>query len=292
MEQRQTADVRISPDPGLRHRIIQIPAGGSWTAAKLSPGQLGLLFCRGGRLELAFADGRSEALGPGDLLVQTEAADALQSSAPLGAVSCVEMAVTEEALAQLYSRLALPPAEPAQLRRQTERGWLVLRDTAWSGPVLEALEQIPQEEQGGYVLLRALERLYFQCRKPAEAHAGAVYHDRYQREASERVRDYMVSHLDCRLTVEALAKRFQLSATSLKACFRHVYGEPPHTYLQRYRLEKAAELLRSTDMSVLDIAAAVGYSGTSRFGAAFRELYRMTPGAYRRSRRKKNVQNR
>ena len=45
-------------------------------------------------------------------------------------------------------------------------------------------------------------------------------------------------------------------------------------------------------MSVLEVAAAVGYSGTSRFGAAFKELYRQTPGAYRRRLREKNVQNR
>ena len=279
------------PAPGLTLCAAAFPAGGGCAAPPPDPGRLELLFCRSGRLQLAFGDGRAAALGPGDLLVRTAWSGRAAASAPLGGARFTEMAAAEEALARLYGGLSLPPVPLEQVRRRTTGGWLVLRDAAWSGPVLEALERIPEEEQGGYVLLRALERLYLLCRQPEEARPPGVYFDRYQRDAAERVRAYMVAHLDSRITVEELSRRFQISATTLKACFRQLYGEPLHAYLQRYRLETAAELLRTTDMSVLEVAAAVGYSGTSRFGAAFKELYRQSPGAYRRRLREKNVQN-
>lgn len=294
LKQRDQGQVRVAePAPGLMLCAADFPAGGSCAAPPPDPGRLELLFCRSGRLQLAFGDGRTAALGPGDLLVRTPWSGAVTGSAPLGGVCFTEMAAAEETLARLYGGLSLPPVPLEHLRSRTPGGWLVLRDTAWSGPVLEALERLPEEEQGGYVLLRALERLYLLCRRPEETRpSGDAYFDRYQRNAAERVRAYMVEHLDSRITVEDLARRFQISATTLKACFRQLYGEPLHAYLQRYRLETAAELLRTMDMSVLEVAAAVGYSGTSRFGAAFKELYRQTPGAYRRRLREKNVQNR
>ena len=276
------------PPSGVAMYCGTLPAGHSCTAPPPLQDRLELLFCRSGRLQLAFADGRAAALGPGDLLVRTPWAGSCRAAAPLGEAACVEIAASEEALARLYGGLSLPPVQLQQIRRQGAGGWLVLRDSAWSGPVLEALEQLPQEEQGGYVLLRTLERLYLLCRQAEEKPpSGGAYFDRYQRETAERVRAYMVAHLDQRITVQALAKRFQISATLLKECFRELYGEPLHSYLQRYRLETAAELLRTTDLSVLEVAAAVGYAGTSRFGTAFRELYRVTPGAYRRKYREK-----
>lgn len=294
LEQQDQGQVRVTaPAPGQTLCTAVFPAGSSCTAPPPGQGLLELLLCRSGRLQLAFGDGRTAALGPGDLLVRTAWAGEAKASAPLGDAVFVEMAMEEETLSQLYRGLSLPPVTLEQVRRRTEGGWTVLRDKDWSGPVLEALEQLPRDEQGGYVLLRALERLYLLCRQPENRRPpGGVYFDRYQRDAAERVRTYMVEHLDSRVTVEELAKRFQISATTLKACFRHFYGEPLHTYLQRYRLETAAELLRTTDLSVLEVAAAVGYSGTSRFGTAFKELYRQTPGAYRRDLREENVQNR
>ena len=63
---------------------------------------------------------------------------------------------------------------------------------------------------------------------------------------------------------------------------RQIYGKPIHTYLLQYRMQKAAHLLSTSGESVLTIASRVGYSGTSRFNAAFREAYHMTPTQYRR----------
>ena len=74
--------------------------------------------------------------------------------------------------------------------------------------------------------------------------------------------------------------------------FRRLYGAPVHTYLQQYRLQVAARLLRTTSDSVLHIAVAVGYTGTSQFDSAFKALYHMTPAQYRKWCRENNVQNR
>ena len=52
-------------------------------------------------------------------------------------------------------------------------------------------------------------------------------------------------------------------------------------YLSRYRLEKAVSLLRSTSLSVTEVAYACGFSGTSYFCELFRRYYHISPGKFR-----------
>mgnify|MGYP006278216883 FL=1 len=56
---------------------------------------------------------------------------------------------------------------------------------------------------------------------------------------------------------------------------------PPMTYLSRLRMEKAAALLRRTDMSAADIGRRVGYERPEHFSRRFHAHFHKTPGAYR-----------
>jgi AraC-like DNA-binding protein len=86
-------------------------------------------------------------------------------------------------------------------------------------------------------------------------------------------------------TVSDLAKRVGLSRTRLAARFRHFLGEAPVAYLTKWRLKLGAELLLSTDDSVAEVAAAVGYGSEAAFSRAFRRQFDCPPAQFRRSRR-------
>ena len=60
-------------------------------------------------------------------------------------------------------------------------------------------------------------------------------------------------------------------------------GTPPIQYLKLYRVQRAAELLASTDRKIQDIAGACGFQDMSYFTKTFRELKGVTPGEYRRT---------
>lgn len=66
-------------------------------------------------------------------------------------------------------------------------------------------------------------------------------------------------------------------------CFKQELGTTPLATLTDFRLRKAAELLRETDRSVSDIAAACGFANSSYFGKVFRSRMNLSPLAYRRS---------
>ena len=97
------------------------------------------------------------------------------------------------------------------------------------------------------------------------------------------VHDYMVEHLSERITIEELSREFLMNTTTLKTVFKKGYGTSLAAHWKAPRMEKAASLLLSTQEDVGAIARAVGYESQSRFTAAFREEYGVSPGEYRRS---------
>jgi AraC-like DNA-binding protein len=86
-----------------------------------------------------------------------------------------------------------------------------------------------------------------------------------------------------RWTLAALAASVGMSRTSFATRFASLVGEPPLTYVSRWRMRRAARLLRSTDRGLAEIAWSVGYSAEEAFIRAFKRFAGVPPGAYRRN---------
>jgi AraC-like DNA-binding protein len=86
-------------------------------------------------------------------------------------------------------------------------------------------------------------------------------------------------------TISDLARRVGLSRTRLAERFRHFLGESPMNYLAQWRLKLGAEMLQSTEESVAEIAAAVGYGSEAAFNRAFKREFDCPPAQFRRSRK-------
>jgi len=90
-----------------------------------------------------------------------------------------------------------------------------------------------------------------------------------------RARDTMDRCYAEGLDVEALAKSVHLSRAHFIRSFRETFGETPHRYLQRRRLERAMRLLRETDQPVTDICLDVGFTSLGTFSRTFRDRRRV-----------------
>lgn len=160
-------------------------------------------------------------------------------------------------------------------------GCAVLEDILWSESLFLTLDQLPLDRRGTYCVLKVLELLYL-------AHAGSgpqlewrQHLDNQQTELMERVHDYILEHLEQRLTIQQLSQQFGISGTSLKVSFRKFYGTPIHQYILNHRLAWATQLLCTTELSVLQISATVGYGSASQFGVAFKSKYHVSPSQFR-----------
>lgn len=87
-------------------------------------------------------------------------------------------------------------------------------------------------------------------------------------------------------TIAALAAEVGLSRSVLAERFRYFLSEPPMTYLTRWRLQLGARLLQTTNHSVADVGAEVGYESEPAFNRAFRREYGVPPARFRKQVRK------
>jgi transcriptional regulator GlxA family with amidase domain len=83
------------------------------------------------------------------------------------------------------------------------------------------------------------------------------------------------------ITANELARRLATSPRQMRRSFAEAGGTSFRSCLLEARMERAAELLASTDLPVAEIARAVGYSGPSQFTKAFRRAYDATPSEHR-----------
>jgi AraC-like DNA-binding protein len=96
-----------------------------------------------------------------------------------------------------------------------------------------------------------------------------------------RARDAMDRAYAEPLDVPALAQIAHVSEAHFIRTFRGTFGETPHRYLQRRRIERAMFLLRATDRSVTDICLDVGFNSLGTFSRSFLEIVGEGPTAYR-----------
>jgi AraC-like DNA-binding protein len=96
-----------------------------------------------------------------------------------------------------------------------------------------------------------------------------------------RARDAMDRAYADPLDVKSVAAVAHVSEAHFIRTFRAVFGETPHRYLQRRRVERSMFLLRETDRSVTDVCFDVGFSSLGTFSRMFRVIVGETPSHYR-----------
>ena len=81
--------------------------------------------------------------------------------------------------------------------------------------------------------------------------------------------------------VRRLARVSAVSEAHFARSFKEAFGVPPHRYLLTRRIERAAALLRETELSITDIAFQTGWSSLGTFGRTFRDVTGESPGELR-----------
>lgn len=126
-------------------------------------------------------------------------------------------------------------------------------------------------------------------RRAVPVPAPEPYRDRVSRPVEDlnrrllRARDAMDRTYAEPLDVPTVAAIAHVSPSHFSRCFRSVFGETPHRYLQRRRIERSMFLLRETRRSVTEICFDVGFTSVGTFSRTFRSIVGETPRSYRAS---------
>ena len=93
---------------------------------------------------------------------------------------------------------------------------------------------------------------------------------------------YMEHHFGEELALSALSERLGVSQSHLSREFLRETGEQPIRFLTKLRLEKAIELLNTTDMNLQEISGACGFAESNYFSKVFRKYMKASPGKFRK----------
>ncbi len=95
-----------------------------------------------------------------------------------------------------------------------------------------------------------------------------------------RGRDFLLSCITEPIQLKDMASAAFLSPFHFHRTFKRVFGETPHRYLTRNRLQRAARLLRQTDLSVTEICLSTGFESLASFSNLFRSYYGVAPSKF------------
>lgn len=156
-------------------------------------------------------------------------------------------------------------------------------DTA-SRAIQEAWQACVSEEEGfEFDVRERLSKLIFLLVKNCPT-AGKKPSEKALR-AGERIKimlQYIQEHYNEELSLAKIAGSAAVSENECLRCFRSMIGSTPIQYVKQVRIQKAAELLVSTDRKISGIGAECGFQEMSYFAKTFRELKGCTPGEFRK----------
>ena len=105
-------------------------------------------------------------------------------------------------------------------------------------------------------------------------------HDTFVR--LSRSRDFLAAHFAGPITLEEAARQACLSPFHYQKLFVRVFGETPHEFVTRLRMDRAKHLLAAADAPVTEVCFEVGFSSLGSFSSRFHELVGCPPSMYRR----------
>jgi AraC-like DNA-binding protein len=116
---------------------------------------------------------------------------------------------------------------------------------------------------------------------PAGYRASALVHDETFRRLC-RARDLLAAEYQSQVQLDRAAREACLSPFHFHRLFRSTFGETPHDFLTRRRMDRARHLLASGQMTVTEVCLEIGYSSLGSFSAKFQSLVGVPPTQYQR----------
>lgn len=243
--------------------------------------------CAEGCYEVTLESGQVCFLGEGDLCITAPGQTPFHASRlPLehyrGISIVLDPAAAQQSLQQLFPDIELDLPQMQQYFFQWGPTFLI-RARAEIDHIFAELYQVDPRILKTYLILKVVELLLFlslNCEEPQE------YLPQFSQAVvaqTKAAHDFLLEAFLQKITVSELSSRFHLAETSLRECFKAIYGQPIASFLRAQRMRHGALLLRSAhERSIGEIARLCGYENQSKFSAAFQRATGKAPLAYRR----------
>lgn len=283
------AAFQVFPGIYLLHSdfCMQVCPGGESDDANI----LWLDFCREGRVEWEVSKDKYVYLESGSYIIDVRVSRKITLHFPIrhyhGISLRIHMKEANESLADFVKGVSI---DIYALRDKFVAGGqpFIAKGNELIRHIFEEIQQIPWDSSQEYYKIKVLEIL-FQL-KNMEITGDQIerpYFVREQVKLIKEIHDFMTASPEQHYTVGELSQRFGIPVSSLKRCFKGVYGTAVGSFMRSYRMDMASHLLAETQDTVSAVSAKAGYANCSKFSEAFKAATGMTPMAYRKSKNRK-----
>ena len=244
--------------------------------------------CEEGRIECKFTSGEYLYMGPGDMSLGWHISSNYQHENYFptklfkGVVLLVDVEQAQPILDTLVTETRIDLTQLAnRFCEQSEFG-MMMEETESVRQIFSSLYKVPDQIKGHYFKLKVIEIFLLLSIISTTNHEKRSSYRKQQVDIVKAVNEYISTQFMKRITIDSLSDQFDIPTSTLKRCFKGVYGTTIHHYLKECRINAAKRLLQESDQSILEIANAVGYENGSKFTSAFKEAPGVTPSAYRK----------
>lgn len=272
---------------GIQLCFLDFETDGAMKAQKFNPDIIQITHCQTGRYECEFANHTVSYLPEGYFSVATTEHLPVSFSFPLRKYYGVSLVIDRQALSDGTRRMM--QTIPINLDKigttlGLEIRWYVSDTPSQLQHLFSELYAAVETEPIGYFKIKSIELLYHMDQLTQINGCNSKYFDKKQIQATKAIREYLVSHLDEKVSLEQLAKEARLNLSVFHLVFSHIYGDTPYAHLKKYKMNLAAQWLSEHKMKIGDIAMELGYSNASKFAKAFQSVYGVLPKDYRKNR--------
>lgn len=253
---------------------------------KSVPNVIEINYCKEGRCECEFGDRQYCYMSAGDLsfcsLQDNTHVSEFPTSHYHGITVTVDFSSLSDDMKSILNQLDVDLSRIKSLVNADK--FTIIRANQTIKHIFSELYTIPNSVKHGYIRVKTLELLLvLSTLEPNTEPADKNYYQLSQIETIKKIHAFLKEHYSERYTINELSQSFNISQTILKRCFKAVYGDSLYAYMKIYRLQKAEQLLRETNLSVSEIAAEIGYLNPNKFTSAFTAEYGLSPTAYRKN---------
>ncbi|MEY8355429.1 AraC family transcriptional regulator [Lachnospiraceae bacterium 54-53] len=148
--------------------------------------------------------------------------------------------------------------------------------------VAEELYESLYNNETGMVRLKILEFFYLIIKEDFKIENIHRVFSREQIEKTRTIKELIEMDLARHYTIKELCENYGISTTIFKECFKQMFQYPPYEFLRIARMNQAADYLKGSQRSILEIGRLLGYENPSNFTRTFKEIYGVLPKEFRK----------
>lgn len=248
----------------------------------ISSKMLEINHCSAGRYAYQVGNDKIIYFEKGDLCISISDVTKAVSDFPLGYYKGLEIFMDIE-VANEFIKQYLPDFDIIGFYEKLKKtdGYVLIRANERIDHVIGELYEVDERIKLDYFRLKCIELLlFFSITDFKDDNKLSL--SKKQAEIVENVKNDLISDLESPITIDELASRYEISKTSLKNCFKEVYGKPIFKWRKEYKLDYACKLIEKDDLTISEISKIVGYSSPSKFTQAFKDYIGCTPSQYKK----------